>query len=116
MFVDIISMRRGARQPARHYSVVRVDRNHSVLSNRHEMVNKNDHTERQAVIRACDDDLRRDEVINGPMTQAIDELCERVDAGEYIALACWCDPLPCHAELIRDRMSRRLGRDLRPKG
>lgn len=116
MFVDIISMRKGARRPAHFYSVVEVDRSHSVLGNRHYLADLNNLNERLLVIEGFNEDLRKDEVINGPMTQAIDELCERVEGGEYLALACWCSPLPCHAESIRAQMERKLGRCLLPRG
>lgn len=89
-------------------TVIKVDRSHPVLGNRHVLHNPNDPSARLAVIKAYADDLRSDKIANGPMAQAVAQIAERVKTGEKIALACWCAPLACHAELIREAIEELL--------
>lgn len=44
-------------------------------------------------------------------TKAFDEIYERYKAGEDIYLQCFCKPLPCHGDVIAERLQRRLIRD-----
>ena len=37
-----------------------------------------------------------------PLTRALAALRARLDAGERLALECYCAPLPCHANLLAD--------------
>lgn len=36
------------------------------------------------------------------MQAAAGPLRQRLEAGENLALLCWCAPQPCHADVIRD--------------
>lgn len=38
----------------------------------------------------------------GAMQAAAGPLRQRLEAGENLALLCWCAPQPCHADVIRD--------------
>lgn len=41
-------------------------------------------------------------------TKAIDEIYEHYKNGEDIYLQCFCKPLPCHGDIIADKLQRRL--------
>lgn len=38
----------------------------------------------------------------GPEFDELQRLAQRAASGEALALACWCAPAPCHAEVVRD--------------
>ena len=42
------------------------------------------------------------------LTKAIDEIYEHYKKGEDIYLQCFCKPLPCHCDIIADRLQRKL--------
>jgi hypothetical protein len=88
-------------------TVIDGDRKNPILGNRHILKNHNDPAERSRVIEAYSVDLKKDVGTNGPMSQAINTLANRVRNGEKIILMCWCAPKPCHldqvASLIRER-------------
>lgn len=42
------------------------------------------------------------------LTKAFDEIYEHYKNGENIYLQCFCKPLPCHADIIADRLQRKL--------
>ncbi|MDB5044417.1 MAG: hypothetical protein JWQ08_467 [Deinococcus sp.] len=39
-----------------------------------------------------------------PQSRAVQALVERVEAGEHLALICWCAPLACHADVIKTEL------------
>lgn len=99
-------------QPEPGETVIAVDRSHPILGNhRHVLRHKNDRQERGAVIARYDRDLQRDMAVHGPMYQAIRAIADRVLAGEKICLACWCQPLPCHATSIKREVERLVEQD-----
>lgn len=92
-------------------SVIRVDRSHPVLGNRHILKSKLDKQERARVIATYKADLDADMAAGGPMSRAVMAIAERVMVGESIALACHCFPLPCHADVIVAAVHRILQSD-----
>ena len=88
-------------RPQTGQTVIKVDRTHPVLGNRHPLNNPYDLSLRRKVIQAYAEDLQADKAVNGPITRAIATIAQRLKNGEPIALACWCAPLPCHADLIK---------------
>lgn len=42
------------------------------------------------------------------LTKAFDEIYEHYKNGEEIYLGCFCKPLPCHGDIIADRLQRKL--------
>ena len=42
------------------------------------------------------------------LTEAFDEIYSHYKNGEDIYLQCFCKPLPCHADIIADRLQRKL--------
>jgi len=42
------------------------------------------------------------------ITKAFDEIYEHYKNGEDIYLQCFCAPLPCHGQIIADRLQRKL--------
>jgi hypothetical protein len=46
--------------------------------------------------------------IDEGLTKAFDEIYEHYKNGEEIYLQCFCKPLPCHCDVIADRLQRRL--------
>ena len=41
-----------------------------------------------------------------PLTRALASLRARLDAGERLALECYCAPLPCHADVLAELLAR----------
>lgn len=60
---------------------------------------------REDAIGAYDDWLRLRQKVQQldvvGVAELVDVLISRVQAGENIALCCWCAPLPCHADIIK---------------
>lgn len=107
--VRVINLRRDMApdtQPEPGETVVAVDRTHPVLGNSHVLKNKFDRNERNRVLEAYKRDLERDFAAQGPMFREIEKLAGRVKQGEKICLACWCRPLPCHADMIEEMINR----------
>lgn len=88
-------------------TVIAMDRKHPVLGNRHYLKNRNNLQERLTVIAANTRDLDADAQVNGPKTQAIDALAQRVAQGEKIVAQCHCVPLPCHLDEVAKRVTQR---------
>lgn len=42
------------------------------------------------------------------ITKAFDEIYEHYKNGEDVYLGCFCKPLPCHCDIIADRLQRKL--------
>lgn len=45
---------------------------------------------------------------NAPFRYLIDEMYEKYKRGEDIYLECYCKPLPCHGDIIKDKLEKRL--------
>lgn len=45
---------------------------------------------------------------NAPFRYLIDEMYEKYKQGEDIYLECYCKPLPCHGDIIKDKLEKRL--------
>jgi hypothetical protein len=106
--VRITSKRKGGIESYPMETIVDVDRAHPVLGNPYVLRDHRKDDERAQVIDRYRQDLESDWSRGGPMSQAIRGLAERVDAGERLALRCWCAPKPCHAELIRNKIAEVL--------
>lgn len=65
-------------------------------------------SERERVIAANLVDLQADIARNGPMSQTLDGMVQRVLAGEKLALACWCAPCLCHVDNYANEIRRRV--------
>ena len=48
---------------------------------------------------------------NAPFKFIIDEMYEKYKNGEDIYLECYCAPLPCHGDIIKDKLEKRLVRE-----
>jgi hypothetical protein len=96
--VIVVSQRKGGTRPGPGYEIVPIDRRNRVLGNRHYLKNIHDAKARQAVIKANMRDLELDEAVNGPMTDQLKHIAQRVVDGQRIALECWCAPDPCHGD------------------
>lgn len=108
--IRVFSMRpdQRANGPKANETVVRVDRANPILGNPHILHNQHDAQERAQVIAAYVADSEADWQTNGPRRHAIEALAARVEAGEYIALACWCKPRPCHGDWICNKVQEVL--------
>lgn len=104
--VRVFSMRtdQKANWPKENETVIRIDRANQVLGNPYILHNQHDKQEREQVIAAYISDSEADWQTNGPRRHAIEDLAERVKEGEYIALACWCKPRPCHGDWILNKI------------
>lgn len=45
---------------------------------------------------------------NIEFTKKIDEIYEKYKRGEKIYLECYCKPLPCHCDIIKEKLEKRL--------
>lgn len=100
----VTSKRKGGTPAPGGYTVIDVDRSHPILGNRHILSNHKNYQERLDCIEAYKKDLEEDFAVKGPMFKVVRKLARRVSEGEYIALRCWCAPLACHADVIRDKI------------
>jgi len=48
---------------------------------------------------------------NYAFTKVIDEIYEKYKAGEDVFLECYCHPLPCHGDVIVEKLRKRLIRE-----
>ena len=103
-YVRVTSLRRAGPKPDFGEFVVRVDRSNPVLGNHHILHDKDDPAERLSVIAAYRRDLEQDMARRGRMFRALADLAERVAAGDAVCLACWCAPLPCHGDIIAEKV------------
>lgn len=46
--------------------------------------------------------------VDEDLTRAFDEIYEHYKNGEDVYLQCFCKPLPCHCDVIADRLQRKL--------
>lgn len=92
-------------QPEPHEIVIPVDRRHACLGNPNYLSDKTDRFARQLCLSKYKKLLDDDFAVQGPMYQAIVAIADRVMAGEEICLECNCRPLPCHADLIAEKVN-----------
>ncbi|WP_186214878.1 DUF4326 domain-containing protein [Burkholderia gladioli] len=85
-------------------STMMVDRSHPILGNRHFLKNRLDHAERAKRLDGYRQDLDRDFERHGPMYRILRDLARRVAAGEDIVFLCWCKPLPCHGDILAEKV------------
>jgi hypothetical protein len=45
------------------------------------------------------------------LTKSFNEIYEKYKRGEDIYLACYCHPLPCHADVIKEELQKKLIRE-----
>jgi len=101
--VRVVSKRAGGVKPERHETVIDADRTNPVLGNPFHLKDWKDPVARQAVIdRYAEEVLKPDLARQGPITVVLNALRSRVAAGEHLALACWCAPLPCHCDHLKE--------------
>ena len=90
------------------YTKIRIDREDPVLGNPVVLKNKNDELERISVLEEFNTLLQKDLELNGPVSQRLDQIAQRVQQGEPIALMCWCHPKLCHGHSYVKEIERRL--------
>lgn len=84
--------------------LIYVDRTNKILGNKHILKNKLNLDERLKVIQEYKQDLENDIANNGDMSKAIKKIAEDVKKGKNVCLGCWCSPLPCHGEVIAEKV------------
>lgn len=85
-------------------SPMMVDRSHPILGNRHFLKNRLDHAERAKRLDEYQRDLDQDLERHGPLYRILLDLARRVVAGEDIVFLCWCKPLPCHGDILAEKV------------
>lgn len=86
--------------PERGEKVIRVDRQNIVLGNKDFLIAKNSKIEREKVLNKYRVKLDEDLLVKGLMYQELLKIAYEVYSGEKICMACWCSPLPCHADIL----------------
>lgn len=100
----MVSLRQHAPPPPTGYSLVRVDRRSRLgLGNPYRVGAGLSRGQALTRYRRL---LRRDLARHGARARALEALRRRLNAGERLALACWCAPLPCHADALRAELLR----------
>lgn len=46
------------------------------------------------------------------ITAAFDEIYERYKSGEDVYLQCFCHPLPCHGDFLKEELERKLVKEM----
>lgn len=100
----VLSLRKNAKPAPSGYSLVRVDRRNPDLGNNHEMAEETPE-ERSRVISEFRKDVDKSRRNGGQIWRAIEELADRIEAGEKLGLQCWCTPKPCHADVIKSAVT-----------
>lgn len=63
---------------------------------------------REEAIKAYDTYFDRMYGSDKSFTKAFDEIYDHYKNGEDIYLGCFCKPLPCHGDIIADKLQRKL--------
>lgn len=104
--IRTVSKRKGGVLPTAFETVIEIDRSNPVLGNPVVLQDHRDTKARAAVIQEHQQQVDQDLAVQGPVYRALKALADRVAAGEFIALRCWCAPRPCHGDyyckVIRD--------------
>lgn len=67
--------------------------------------------ERPEVLVKYRDYLRKEWVRpNSPVRAQIEALAHRAAAGEHLTLVCWCKPLACHGDVIKEAVDNLAAR------
>ena len=98
--VRVVSNRKGGVRSLPGESVVDCSRTNPVLGNPFYLEHPTDPGARERCIARFSKMADQDMAHGGPISRAIASLGERAARGERLALACWCAPLPCHADHI----------------
>lgn len=105
--IRVTNKRKGSRHiPSPSDYIVNIDRRNFILGNRHILPPKPTPEDRGMIIEAFRVDLEADKLANGPMIQEIGRIANFVRCGANVALDCWCAPLPCHGDVIKEEMER----------
>lgn len=95
-------------QPEEGEGQVRIDRANPILGNPFVLKNKLDREARARVIGQYREKLNADFAAKGVMFAEVNKLAERVREGECLCLQCWCAPLPCHGDVILEKINQLL--------
>lgn len=100
--IQVVSKRAGGVKPDANQTVISADRTNPVLGNPFHLRDWRNPAGRHNVIeRYRKEVLLPDLAAQGPIYRALEDIKARVKTGEHIALACWCAPLPCHADHLK---------------
>ncbi len=110
-YVRVFNFNRGMHpdgQPELGETVIAADRTHPVLGNHGGFVrDKRDLSQRGKAIDHFAQRLQSDLQARGPLWAIIEDLAQRVQQGEPIALGCWCKPRDCHVDHIARAVTQR---------
>lgn len=105
--IRVTNKRKGSRHiPSPGDYIVNIDRRNFILGNRHILERGAGAEGRAKVIEAFRKDLEADRLVYGPMSQELRRLAAFVRGGANVALDCWCAPLPCHGDVIKEEIQR----------
>ena len=100
-----VSNKRDGKEAVREgETVVLVDRTHPELGNPYVLRDKKSREQRDVVCNQFERMAEHDMKNRGPIYREVMALADRVEAGEQVALQCWCKPERCHADWICDRV------------
>lgn len=102
-------------KPEEDEVIIPVHRDNPIFGNKHVLKNKDDPEERKKVIDSFRSDLDRDIMSGGPMSQEIEDIAQRVVAGDKVCLSCFCKPRECHGDVIAGAINLAVTRILNPK-
>lgn len=105
--VIVVSLRKGAAPAPAGYSPVRVDRACPTLGNPYPLRAETPE-ERAKCIGLYRRMAEHDAARGGPISRKVRDLADRVEAGERLALQCWCKPKDCHGDVVRELILREL--------
>ena len=74
----------------------------SPLGNPYRLKNSKDAVERQQVIANYRHWLLKQLESDNPQSKEIERLKALYDEGQDLTLLCWCSPLPCHGDVIKE--------------
>lgn len=105
--IRVTNKRKGSRHiPSPGEYIVNIDRRNLILGNRHILPKKHTPEDRRTVIEAYRVDLEADKLAKGPISQELRRIAAFVRCGANVALDCWCAPLPCHGDVIKEEIER----------
>lgn len=96
--VRVVSKRANGTRPKAGETVIDISRT-SILGNPYPMHHE---SQRNDVILGYRKYLMDQYHAQTPVWQAVEALAKRVANGEHLALQCWCAPLACHGDIIRN--------------
>lgn len=89
----------------------------SILSNPYTHI-KDKKTLAKYVVKTREEALKRYETYfdamysgNKPFRNLVDDIYEKYKSGETVYLGCFCHPLPCHGDIIAEKLQQRLLKD-----